>query len=217
MVDIIKKVLTPPDSIDLMTLAEARLMILNMPGGIPPTDEQLAQMITQYSALVATLCNRVLGYQTMRETWRDFEPLYNNFASRRLFLSMWPVVETDITSVQAPLGTVLDPSTYAIEELPGKIEILNGGGSDPIVVDYSGGYKLPDEAPPELKQAVGLMIRQYRFQNVLASGVRSVSHKESRVQYFSPRDMLAVQPVSGGVNITSTIDNLLSHYRRVEI
>jgi hypothetical protein len=226
MVDIIIKVLTPATSIDLMTLDEARLMILNMPGGIPPTDEQLAQMITQYSALVGTLCNRkgpvgvgpTLGYQTVRETWRDFEPPYNT-ASRRLFLSQWPVKEEDVTSVQAPRGTVLDPSGYEIEEGPGKIELFNGGGGgDPIVAEYSGGYKLPEEAPPELKQAVGLMIRQYRFQNVIASGVRSVAHKESRVQYFSPRDMVAVQPVGGtAVNITSTIDNLLSHYRRVEV
>jgi hypothetical protein len=215
MVDIIIKVLTPATSIDLLTLAEARLMILNMPGGIPPTDDQLAQLITQYSATVATLCNRTLAYQTVRETWRDFEPPYNT-ASQRLFLSQWPVIEEEVTSVQAPSGSVLDPSTYEIEEKPGKIELFNGG-SEPIVVEYSGGYKLPDEAPDDLKLAVGLMIRQYRYQNIIASGVRSVAHKESRVQYFSPRDMVAVAPVTGGVNISNTIDNLLAHYRRIEV
>jgi hypothetical protein len=215
MVDIIIKVLTPATSIDLLTLDEARLMILNMPGGIPPTDEQLQQLITEYSATVATLCNRTFGYQTVRETWRDFEPPYNT-ASRRLFLSQWPVKEEEITSVEAPRGTVLDPSGYEIEEKPGKLELFNGG-SDPIVVEYSGGYNLPDEAPDDLKLAVGLMIRQYRFQNVIASGVRSVAHKESRVQYFAPKDMVAVAPVTGGVSITNTIDNLLSHYRRIEV
>lgn len=215
MVDIIIKVLTPADNIDLLTLDEARLMILNMPGGIPPTDEQLQQLITQYSATVATLLNRTLGYQTVRETWRDFEPDYNT-ASRRLFLSQWPIKEDEITSIEAPRGTPLAASGYEVEEKPGKVELFNGA-ADPIVIEYSGGYKLPDEAPPDLKQAVGLMIRQYRFQNVIASGVRSVAHKESRVQYFSPKDMVAVAPVTGGVNISSTIDSLLSHYRRIEV
>jgi len=217
MVDIIIKVLTPATNFDLLTLDEAKLMILNMPGGTPPTDEQLAQLITQYSATVATLCNRTFAYQTVRETWRDFEPLYNDFATRRLFLSQWPVKENEITSVEAPRGTVLDPSAYEVEEKPGKVELLNDA-SDPIVIEYAGGYKLPDEAPDDLKQAVGLMIRQYRFQSVIASGIRSVAHKESRVQYFSPRDMVAVPPaVSGGVSITNTIDNLLSRYRRIEV
>jgi hypothetical protein len=216
MVDIITKVLVEATDHTLLTLDEARLMILNMPGGIPPTDEQLQQLIDQYSALIATLCNRTFAYQTVRETWRDFEPPYNT-ASRRLFLSQWPVKEEEITSVEAPRGTPLDPSSYEVEEKPGKLELFNGGGGDPIVVTYSGGYKLPDEAPDELKQAVGLMIRQYRFQNVLASGVRTVAHKESRVQYFSPKDMVAVQPTTGGVSISNTIDSLLSHYRRIEV
>lgn len=215
MVDIITKVLVPATDFTLLTLEEARLMILNMPGGIPPTDEQLQQLIDQYSALVATLCNRTFAKETVRETWRDFEPPYN-IASYRLFLSHWPVKEADITSVEAPRGTALDPSAYEVEERPGKIEVFNGG-SEPIVVTYTGGYDLPAEAPPDLKQAVGLMIRQYRFQNVMASGVRMVAHKESRVQYFSPKDMVAVQPVTGGVSIANTIDNLLSHYRRIEV
>jgi hypothetical protein len=223
MVDIILKVITPADSIDLLTLDEARLMILNMPGGVPPTDEQLAQLITQYSATIGTLLNRggpvgvgpTLGYQKVRETWRDFEPPYNT-ASRRLFLAQWPVKEDEVISVEAPRGTVLDPSAYEIEERPGKVQLFNGA-ADPIVVEYSGGYKLPDEAPDDLKQACGLMIRQYRFQNVIASGVRTVAHKESRVQYFSPKDMVATAPVTGGVSITNTIDNLLSHYRRIEV
>ena len=216
MVDIITKVLVPATDHTLLTLDEARLMILNMPGGIPPTDEQLQQLIDQYSALIARLCNRTFAYETVRETWRDFEPPYNT-ASRRLFLSHWPVKENEVTSVEVPRGTPLDPSGYEIEEAPGKLELFNGGGGDPIVVEYSGGYKLPDEAPDDLKQAVGLMIRQYRFQNVIASGVRTVSHKESRVQYFSPKDMMAVQPTSGGMNVGNTIDSLLSHYRRIEV
>jgi hypothetical protein len=127
------------------------------------------------------------------------------------------VKEAEITSVEAPLGTLLDPSGYEVEERPGKIQLFNGA-SDPIVVEYSGGYKLPEEAPPDLKMAVGLMIRQYRFQNIIASGVRSVAHKESRVQYFSPKDMVATAPTTtGGVSITNTIDNLLSRYRRIEV
>jgi hypothetical protein len=134
--------------------------------------------------------------------------------SRRLFLSQWPLKEADLTSVEAPRGTVLDPSAYEIEEKPGKLELLNGSGGEPIVVTYSGGYELPTEAPPDLKQAVGLLIREYRQMTIVGSGVRSLTHTDARVQYFSPRD-LAVPPSTSG--FSNAIDNLLSHYRRIEV
>lgn len=209
MADIIIKVLVPATEFALLTLEEAKLMI---PSGVPPTDEQLQQLIDQYSALVATLCNRTFAKETVRETWRDFEPPYS-IASRRLFLSHWPVKEADVTSVEAPRGTVLDPSAYEIEEKPGKLELFNGGG-EPIVVTYSGGYSLPDEAPNDLKQAVGLLIREYRQMAIISRGVRLVEHGDARVQYFSLRDM-AVQPTTSG--FSNALENLLSHYRRIEV
>lgn len=216
MADIIIKVLVPATEFSLLTLAEAKLMMLNIPGGVPPTDEQLQQLINQYSAMVATLCNRTFAKETVRETWRDFEPPYNT-ASLRLFLSHWPVKAADLTSIEAPRGSVLDPSAYELEEKPGKVELFNGACSEPVVVTYSGGYTLPDEAPNDLKQAVGLLIRQYRQMAIIGSGLRTIAHKESRVQYFSPKDMMAVQPTTGGGSVANALDSLLSHYRRIEV
>src|SRR5215475_13912021 len=99
MVDIILKTLEPADNFDLLTLEEAKLML-----GVTETDEDasIQLLITTYSDVVATLCNRVFAKETMRETVRCLQP-------NRYFVSHYPIAdESDVTSVECPRGTVLD-------------------------------------------------------------------------------------------------------------
>ena len=117
MADRIIKILTPATSFDLMTLDEAKLMM-----GIATTDssedQQLSLWIEINSATVARMCNRVFAREEVREEWRELN------GGHRIFPSHWPIKEEDIESVESPLGTVLDPSAWELEEGSGKIEIF---------------------------------------------------------------------------------------------
>ena len=113
--------------------------------------------ITQYSDLIATELGRTLAYEKMRETVWCLQP-------RRYYVSHWPVKDDEIETIEAPgwpnagSGMMYEITDYMVEEESGKIELF-GARDEPIVVTYSGGYKLPDEAPPALQAAVTIMIR----------------------------------------------------------
>ena len=216
MADRVIDIITPATTIDLMTLDELKIMF-----GIPVTDttqdELLTTYITQYSDAIATYCNRTFAYEELTEVWRCVDYDQTN-AMKRMFMSHYPLDKTFAISVESPAGTVLDPATYTIEWKSGKIELL-GTNDEPLKVTYAGGYHLPDEAPPALKQAMSLMIRetQAAMQRYGVSGVRSVSHKDSRVMYY---DALAQPLRHSGLGATAGLDaanNLLAHYVRLEV
>jgi hypothetical protein len=209
MVDIITKILTPADTYDLLTLDAIKLAM-----GIPPTDTsqdaQLAEDITRYSDVISSLCNRVFAREEVRETWRCL-------GSRRMFLSHWPAAEADIASVESPRGSTLDPSVYEFEEQSGKLELFETR-SEPIVVTYTGGYNLPEDAPPALRQVCEIMLLEGRAlrRSFGSSGIRSISHRESRVMFFDPLVSGARAAQQFGYSINS-INSLLSAYIRFEV
>ena len=211
MVDIILKTITKASTYDLMSLEELKVMM-----GIPDTDTsqdaQLQTYITQYSDIISQECNRVFAKEKMQETVRELQPY-------RYYVSHWPVKEDDIEMIETPRGTVIDPSTYEVEEESGKI-ILLGGQAEPIVVTYTGGYDLPDEAPPALKAACEMMVREARMygQRIAVAGVRSLVHKDSRVQFFDPNAALA--KTSGRTPMSSLPDavrSMLYNYIRFNV
>src|SRR4029077_13003337 len=97
----------------------------------------------------------------------------------------------------------------------GKI-LLTGGQSEPIVVSYTGGYDLPDEAPPALKSACELLIREARTyaSRQAVSGIRSLAHKESRVQYFDANAALGKNIQTPFTVANETVNSLLYHFMR---
>ena len=216
MADIWVKVITPADSYALVALDELKAML-----DIAPTDtseDAMLQMwIDQYSDVVATMCNRVFAYETVEETWRgDLLP----FDTPRLFLTHYPVADADITAVESPRGSILDPASYELETASGKLRIA-GAWAEPVTVTYSGGYDLPEEAPPALKAATGLLIQAARMQARMnaTSGIRSIVHRESRVQFFDPVQVLgskggAAAPLQGA---TDTVNALLYKYMRFHV
>jgi len=212
MVDIILKTITPASSFDLLSLAELKAML-----GIADTDTSqdavLQTYITQYSDIISIECNRVFAKEEMRETVRCLQP-------RRYYVSHWPVKEDDITSIETPRGTIVDPSTYEIEEESGKIEFISSGQAEPIVVTYTGGYLLPDEAPPALKAACEMLIREARMYalRVATAGMRSLVHKDSRVQFFDPNAVAA--KTAGHSPMTSlpeAVKSMLYNYIRFNV
>jgi hypothetical protein len=210
MADIITTVTTPSDTYDLMTLDEIKLKLGIMATGL--SDELLQTLVTAYSDVIATLCNRVFAKETLTETWRGID-------DNRLFLSHYPIATPDdIASIECPRGSTMDPSGYEIELRSGKIE-LYATQAEPIVVTYTGGYALPTDAPPALKEALGIMIREERMAALRAStgGVRSLAHKESRVVYFDPNLLLKQQLAGGMSGVSVMLNNLLMHYVRLQV
>ena len=211
MADIWVKVLTPADSYALLTLEEIK-DILGLSEVDTAEDEQLQMWIDQYSDVIATMCNRVFAYEQVAETWRgDSMP----FDCPRLFLTHYPVADDDIVTVESPRGGLIVPPTYEIENQSGKMR-LDGYWAEPVTVTYSGGYKLPDEAPPALKTACGLMIQAARLQMRMnaTSGIKSISHRESRVMFFDYQQMTGKTGVGPLAAAADTVNALLYKYMR---
>jgi hypothetical protein len=227
MADRTIKVITPATNFDFLTLDEAK-QLLGLLTADTSHDEQITMMISIFSQTIAEYCHRVFARETVIETWREE---FNG----RLFLSHWPVKEADIQVVSAGSawtnGTVvppvvLDASQYELEEASGKLSfIANPGGTQsmswdwPTVVTYTGGYDLPAEAPLPLKQATTLLIMEarMRLQQAQVAGIRSISHKESRIMFFDPNMLLAKILSAHTVGLNPAVDALLKRYIRVEV
>lgn len=211
MADIWVKVLEPADSYALLTLEELKT-ILGISDTDASEDEQLNMWIDQYSDVVATMCNRVFAKEKVAETWRgDSMP----FDCPRLFLTHYPVADDDIETVESPRGAPVDPALYEVENGSGKLRI-NGAWSEPVTVTYTGGYDLPDDAPPALKTAVGLLISAARIEMMRnkTSGIKSISHRESRVMFFDVQQMTGQSGTGPLAQSGDTVNALLYKYMR---
>jgi len=213
MADRIIKVLTPAASYALMTVDEAKLM-MGISVGDPTDDQQLQLFIDINSATVMRLCNRIFAYEECREEWRELN------GGHRIFPSHWPIKTADIESVESPMGTVLAPGDYELEEESGKIEIFSQSAfNEPVAVTYWGGYNLPDEAPLPLKQAVALLNVQSKLLATLGQigGIRMLSHKTARVMFHDPMKVLEAAMGQGKTPTSQSVMNILSHYIHYEV
>jgi hypothetical protein len=204
MADINVKILTPATSFALMTLAELKVA-LGIPTSNTTSDAQLQLMIDTSSATAARLCNRVFAKEKVLESWRCQQ-------SRRTFLSHWPVKESDIESVTT---NGFDNIDWELEEASGKLSIFSNR-AEPIIVTYTGGYDLPTEAPPELKQAVTLMVATEKAElaAIAVTGIRMIAHKESRVMFHSPAKVGGAGGGPVGMGVMPAVEAILSHFMR---
>lgn len=214
MADISVKVLIPAPSYDLATLAEIKTM-LGLAAADTSEDALLSMWITQYSDVIATVCRRVFAKEKVVETWRgDTMPLDGD--NGRIFLTHYPVADADLLSITGPDGATIG-SGYELENASGKLQFFSATWSEPIRVTYSGGYVLPAQAPAALKQALALLVQSARIwqSRSLTSGVRSISHRESRVQFFDANQAAAKMGGPGPIGMASEMANsLLSKYMR---
>lgn len=213
--------LTAPTSIDLISLTDLKAM-LNVSDAT--LDLQFQMLITQVSDQIAEECNRAVpggygfGKGQVEETWRCVAPVCCPDGTCRVWLARYPVFDDDIDSVESPRGTLIDPTDYVLEPGSGKLILLAGCSSE-IVVTYSGGYDLPDGAPPALQNLAGLMVQQNRGQIMMSTtsgaGIRMLAHKDSRVIYFAPKDMVQVAKTGGVSGISGgQVQNVLTKFTR---
>jgi hypothetical protein len=218
MADRIITVITPATNFDLMTLNEAKLF-----GGIALTDttddEQTQLFLDINSATIMRMCNRILARQEVREEWRELN------GGCRIFPSHWPIQPGDIETIESPIGTVLDPSAYELEPESGKVELMSGGLAcpwiEPVAITYWGGYNLPEDAPLPLKRAVAMLNLQSKLLSSMGTiaGIRTLSHKEARVQFHDPSKILEAALGGGGSSnpMQGAITSLISHYIHYEV
>jgi hypothetical protein len=218
MADRIITVITPATSFDLMTLEEAKLLA-GMSTTDTTDDAQMQLFLDINSATVMRMCNRIFAKEEVREEWRELN------GGCRIFPSHWPIQADDIVSVESPIGTVLDPSAYELEEESGKVELMSDGLAcpwiEPVAIHYTGGYDLPDEAPLPLKRAVAMLNLQSKLLASMATiaGIRTLSHKEARIQFHDPSKILEAALGGGGASnpMQGAITALLSHYIHYEV
>lgn len=211
-------VLTPATATDLLTLAEAKLL-LGVHAADTSQDAVLQMMITMFSEEIAERLNRhptvTIGKEEVQETWRET-------MNGRLFLSHWPVTQV-VSIMDGTTGTVLTPNQYEIAQDSGKLSNISAGGAlsacwnHPVVVHYWGGYDLPTKTPLPLKHAVVLLIREERIRMMQSqtAGMRLIRHKEASVAFFDPNMLLA--RMAGAKSPTlQTVESILTHYMRFQ-
>jgi hypothetical protein len=88
-----------------------------------------------------------------------------------------------------------------------------------VVATYAGGYAIPQEVPPALRQATLLFAKDY-YQTTQRGdqSIRQIAHKESRIIYFDPATMMKAMNSGGGGGGSAAQNaarNLLQRYTRL--
>lgn len=202
------QVIKPATELGLITLFEAK-SALSLHD--ETSDDIIKFIVNRTSDEIARYCNRVFAQETVTETF------YETDGHSKLFLERYPVKEVISVNGGPPTG-------YGLDQLSGKLLCLNGNGgfSDPTTVTYIGGYELPFESPPSLRQAAILAAREAYYASIRGdSTIRMVGHKESRVIYFDPNAALkasgGASSGGGGSAAVRSMKSLLERFTRMEI
>jgi hypothetical protein len=207
-------VTAPAPTVDLMTLDEFKVA-LNITG--TAQDPLLTGILDRVSDEVARFCNnRIFGKEGVVETFTEIPT-----DCHRLFLARYPVAATDIQSFDNN-GTVLTLANgdYMLDAHWGKITLNAGNFGDQTTIQYTGGYNIPLETPPALKQAVVMIGREAYYATLRGDAtVRMLAHKESRVIYFDPN--ILARSMAGGGTVGGTpamraVHDILVHFTRYE-
>lgn len=209
-------VVTPATSTSLVNIDEARLA-LNLSKSTDMTAHDQVELFIQWaSGEISTLANRVFAREEVVETFRNIDG-----STVRLYLERWPVAE--IASVDENGVLLVNGTDYEIDAGSGTLARLGDTAwTEPVIVTYTGGYQLPNDAPPALKQATLLLTREaYQAATRGDSTVRMISHKESRVIYFDPNarggGQAGGQVGSVGSATKRAVIDLLRHFMRFPV
>jgi hypothetical protein len=207
-------VTAPAPTVDLMTLDEFKIA-LNITG--TAQDPLLTGILDRVSDEIARLCNnRIFGKEGVVET---FTEIPDN--CHRLFLARYPVAGTDITLFSNSGASLILSSDYMLDSQWGKITLNAGTFIDQTKIAYTGGYNIPIETPPALKQAVVMVGREVYYATLRGDAtVRMIGHKESRITYFDPNVLaraMAGGAAAGGTPAMRAIHDILVHFTRHEV
>lgn len=166
-------------------------------------DAALNATILSESTLIAAFAGRQFAFAHAVETFYfdTYERLRPNAA---LALSLYPVDEVDSITVS---GGELDLDVVKIDKQAGLIFLPGGSWSGTVIVTYSGGYQLPDEAPAGLVAAIIASIEAKRAEDSGDASVSSVAHGDTRVTFFQDRS-------TSSSGLTSSVIELIRPFCR---
>lgn len=152
-------VLTPPAATALTTLDTAKA---DLGVNVPFDDDKLQRKIDAASGAIWRHLNRFPGRATVRETFR-----LDGEHAEALLLARGPNIAIASVTVD---GTELDADEYEVDDGAGLLyRLADGGGTwcwlacRSVVVEYSGGWLLPDEdgrdLPAEIEDACLIAVR----------------------------------------------------------
>jgi len=184
---------TAGPAVDLVTLDALKLEL-----GITGTSEDAAMQarITRESKLIAEWCDRIFGLAQAVETFTFDRGEFRNCALCHGFVSLqrhglaiclrlFPV--TGVLSISLN-GTDLDSDDYEIDLERGILwidSLVSGCGAlNTLVVTYTGGYDLPDEAPALLQSACIRSVQLRTISSSANSSVSRVRHGDDDVSFF---------------------------------
>lgn len=206
-------VVTPADNQDLLTLDECKTL-LNISLADTSRDAQMKMQISIASAICAAEVNRKpeLGFGETRVI-EEFREVMGG----RLFTMHWPISQNDPIVITANGNPFVKGTDYRVDFSSGKISI-GSTWRQPAIVEYTGGYKLPDDAPMDLKQACALIVQDQRIRNQQASvaGMRQLRHKESQVSFYDPNALLLKTAGAKSPGMQAA-ESLLRPYLRLEV
>lgn len=207
---------------DLISLDDLKLAL-----GIEGTaeDAQLQAMITMQSRIIAEYCDRRFGMAEVLETF-SFDPYESLPPRQAIVLSLYPV--SQISEVSTAGATAAD---YQFDPRSGRLWLskdsywnywgpyssTSGYGGPyswlgPVMVTYSGGYDLPEQAPARLQKAIIEAIRDGRSSGARDPSIREVQHGDTRISYFTSSTSTATSGFLSG-----PVVDLIKPYRRLHV
>lgn len=173
-------------------------------------DAALAASITRWSGLIEDYLDRPLGLAHAQETFY-FGSCEWSRPGAALPLKLYPVREIESVTVG---GSEVE---YIVDEVGGLIFLPdNGKWSGTVVVEYSGGYDLPDGAPAALQMAIIEAVRAAQSSAsasaASASGIREIAHGDKRISFYQESSSSSSSSSSGGLPFT--VVELIQPFRR---
>lgn len=199
-------VLGPTDPIYDLTTVDAVNAALGLESSTA-TDGIIAAQITQASRMIAALCDRVFAMIDVSESFRVVwgEPVH------ALYLRQYPVQE--ITTITQG-GSEADATLYEIDDEAGLLWMKCGQWCGEVIATYSGGYDLPDDAPPLLAQACIEAIKAQRFQAGRDPAVRTVQHGDSSVTFSDYYNRFGLAGSGGTSVFPPNVADMIELYKR---
>lgn len=198
---------TEEPSHDLISLEDLKTEL-----GITTTteDDALQLRITRVSKALAAVADRDFSLRNVVETfyidyWHPWPTWTHGPSHHALRLHHYPVVS--IASVEVN-GT--ETEDYAFDANSGRLWPTAGAWYGTVEVTYTGGYDLPDDAPPILISAVIEAIRQARSFSAADPTIRQLTHGDTSVGYYS-----APQGASSNMGFPASVIDSLQPFRRM--
>lgn len=193
---------TDPAVVDLISLDDLKLA-LGIEGD--SEDEALQAAITFQSRIITEYCHRRLAFAEALETF-TFDHNEIMLMRQALTLSLYPVVE--VFEVSTAGATAAD---YDFDPASGRLW-TEGCWAGTVVVSYSGGYDLPEQAPARLQKAVILGVNEGRTSGARDPSIREVQHGDTRISYFTS----SLSTASSGFLSAPALD-LIKPFRRLYV